>query len=137
MTKVAMIAFEAQMKHLGVDLKSVFGQDVLAQLDNDNMKQQHPFILQFKNVWADNGDVISQHYAGTGSVISNVTRTGKESFLGLLDHGFKTVSRFYIGNFEDSVKQEVIDIILGQHTETVNGIRLISASFYGNVLFSF
>ena len=117
MTKVAMLAFESQMRHLGVDLKAVFGQDVLAQLDNDNPKQQHPFILQFKNVWADNGDIISQHYAGTGSVISNVTRTGKESLMGMIDHGIKSMSRFYIGNFEDSVKQEVIDIILGQHTE--------------------
>lgn len=121
MTKVAMIAFESQMKHLGVDLKSVFGQDVLSQLDNDNLKQQHPFILQFKNVWADNGDVISWHYSGTGSVISAVTRTGKENLLGMIDHYSKSVSRLYIGNFEDTVKQEVIDIILGQHTETVNG----------------
>ena len=121
MTKVAMMAFECQMKHLGVDLKAVFGQDALAQLDNDNVKQQHPFILQFKNVWADNGDVISQHYAGTGSVISQVTRTGKEGFFGMIDHYSKTLGRFYIGNFEDSVKQEVIDILLGQHTETVNG----------------
>lgn len=121
MTKVAMLVFEVQMRHLGVDLKTVFGQDVLAQLDNDNPKQQHPFILQYKNVWADNGDVISWHYAGTGSVISNVTRTGKETFLGMLDHGMKSMTRFYIGNFEDSIKQECVDILLGQHTETVNG----------------
>ena len=109
------------MKQLGVDLESTFGQDVLAQADNDNPKQQHPFIIKFKNIWADNGDLISMHYAGTGSVISGVTRTGKRNFFGLLDHGMKTLNRFYIGNFEDQIKQESIDILLGQHTETVNG----------------
>jgi hypothetical protein len=119
-TKLAIVTFDAQMRQLGVDLVSTFGQDVLSQLDNDNPKQQHPFIMKFKNVWADNGDLISMHYAGTGSVISGVTRTGKRNFLGLLDHASKTLNRFYIGNFEDQIKQECIDILLGQHTETTN-----------------
>lgn len=109
------------MKQLGVDLLSTFGQDVLTHMDNDNPKQQHPFMLAFKNIWADNGDVISIHYAGTGSVISTVTRTGKKDFFGMIDHASKTISRFYIGNFEDQVKQEAIDMLLGQHTESING----------------
>jgi hypothetical protein len=109
------------MKQLGVDLLSTFGQDVLTHMDNDNQKQQHPFMLAFKNIWADNGDVISIHYAGTGSVISTVTRTGKKDFFGMIDHASKTISRFYIGNFEDQVKQEAIDMLLGQHTESING----------------
>lgn len=113
------------MKQLGVDLLSTFGQDVLTHMDNDNPKQQHPFMLQFKNIWADNGDVISIHYAGTGSVISTVTRTGKKDFFGMIDHASKTISRFYIGNFEDQVKQEAIDMLLGQHTESINGKDLI------------
>jgi len=120
--KVAMVIFDAIMRQLGVDLQATFGQDVLSQLDNDNPKQQHPFIIQFKNLWADNGDMISMHYAGTGSVISTVTRTGKKDFFGMLDHASKTITRFYVGNLsnEDLVKQECIDMLLGQHTESVN-----------------
>jgi len=30
-----------------------------------------------KNMWADNGDVISRQYAGTSSTITSVTKTGK------------------------------------------------------------
>ncbi len=109
------------MKHLGVDLSTVFGMDVLSAMDNHNPKNQHVFMLNFKTLWADNGDYISKHYAGTGSVISSVTRTGKQGVFGLFDHMGKTLNRFYIGNFEDQIKQECIDIMLGQHTETVNG----------------
>lgn len=77
-------------------------------------KKSHPFIYNFKNVWADNGDFISIHYAGTGSTTSNVTRTGKGGFLNMLDHGMKSIERFYVNNFEDHLKQEGIDLLLGQ-----------------------
>ena len=38
-----------------------------------------------KNLWADNGDTISKQYAGTGSTITSVTKTGKQGFLGKID----------------------------------------------------
>ena len=38
-----------------------------------------------KNMWADNGDIISKQYAGTGSTITSVTKTGKQGFLGKID----------------------------------------------------
>ena len=77
-------------------------------------KRSHPFIYNFKNAWADNGDFISIHYAGTGSTTSNVTRTGKGGFMNMLDHGMKSIERFYVNNFEDHLKQEGIDLLLGQ-----------------------
>lgn len=30
-----------------------------------------------KNMWAENGDMISKQYAGTSSTITSVTKTGK------------------------------------------------------------
>ena len=33
-----------------------------------------------------------------------MTRTGKSDFLGLIDHGIKSIGRFYIQNFEDNYK---------------------------------
>lgn len=79
----------------------------------------HPFVYNFKNIWADNGDYISILYAGTGSTISNVTRSGKAGFLNMLDHGLKSIERFYVNNFEDHLKQEAIDLILGENTDEI------------------
>lgn len=120
MTKVAALMFNNQMKCLGIDLTQIFGEDILLQLDNNNINTNHIFIQNFKNIWADNGDYISKFYTGTGSTHTNITRSGKRDFFGLIDHGMKSVGRFYKQNFEDNYKQEAIDIILGQHTETVN-----------------
>lgn len=38
-----------------------------------------------KNMWADNGDILSKQYAGTSSTITSVTKTGKQGILGKLD----------------------------------------------------
>jgi hypothetical protein len=53
------------------------------------------FIINLKNIWADNGDTISKHYTGTGSTHTNVTRTGKRDLIGMMDHGLKSLNRFY------------------------------------------
>ena len=45
---------------------------------------------------------VSKHYTGTGSTHTNVTRTGKRDFLGFIDHGMKSLGRFYFQNFEDN-----------------------------------
>lgn len=122
-TKIGAAVFEEMMLRLGLDTKSlIFGQSLLTMLDLDTTKQPlHPFITEFKHRWADNGDLISWHYAGTGSVMTSVTRSGRETIFGKLDHSMKSVTRFYVGNFEDSGKQEAIDIVLGEHTDHVNG----------------
>jgi len=109
------------MQQLKVNLANVFGQEPLYEVDNNNPNLQHNFIVSFKNLWAQNADFISMHYAGTGSVISGVTKTGKRTLMGLIDHGMKSINRFYVGNFEDQIKQNCIDLLLGQHTETING----------------
>jgi len=40
--------------------------------------------------------MISYHYTGTGSTHTNITRTGKRDIKGLIDHGKKTIGRFYM-----------------------------------------
>jgi len=72
-------------------------------------------VYYFKNAWADNGDYLSVHYAGTGSTTSKVTRTSKVGFFNMLDHGMKSIERFYINNFEDHIKQGAINLVLGQN----------------------
>jgi hypothetical protein len=125
MTKVAALMFNCQMKHLGVDLSQEFGEEILTHMDNNNIKENHIFIQNFKNIWADNGDYISKFYTGTGSTHTNITRSGKRDIFGLIDHGMKSLGRFYKQNFEDNYKQQAIDMILGQHTETVNSTNFI------------
>jgi hypothetical protein len=39
--------------------------------------------------------MISKHYTGTGSTHTNVTRTGKRDYKGMMDHTYKTCKRFY------------------------------------------
>lgn len=66
----------------------------------------------FKNMWADNGDALSEQYTGTGSTISNVTREGKRGLKGMISHGLKTLNRFYNANVEDANRQKGIDFLL-------------------------
>lgn len=48
--------------------------------------------------------MISKHYTGTGSTHTDVTKKGSRDIMGLLQHGYKSISRFYLQNFEDNVK---------------------------------
>ena len=68
-----------------------------------------------KNMWAENGDVISKQYAGTGSTITSVTKTGKQGFMGKIDQMRMGVERFLKNNIEDGHKHECIKISVNQH----------------------
>jgi hypothetical protein len=46
-------------------------------LDELNKKVLPEFIVLYKNIWADNGDQLSQLYAGTDCITSELTREGK------------------------------------------------------------
>ncbi len=83
-------------------------------IDFRDFKNTHPLMQIFRNLWADNGDIISVQYSGTSSCITSVTKNGKHGVLGLLQHGFVTLSREYQRNFEDAFKQKCIEIFLNQ-----------------------
>ena len=78
------------------------------------------FLSSFRRLWADNGDAISKIYAGTGATTSSVTRKGNKSTItSFFDHGLKTISRFYLNNFDDDFKQEAIDILLAKKSTSI------------------
>lgn len=79
--------------------------------DYDTMQGSRGLLREFKNLWADNGDMLSRQYTGVGSVHSSVTRTGKKGISGLLDHGVKTIGRFI--NSARIDQQESIETVLG------------------------
>lgn len=71
-------------------------------------------IAKHSHLWAENGDGLSKIYAGTGALKSAFTRTGKVTFMNVLSDATRSVNRFYINNFQDKARQEVIDQLLGK-----------------------
>mmetsp|Transcript_32059 Transcript_32059/g.31779 ORF Transcript_32059/g.31779 Transcript_32059/m.31779 type:complete len:151 (+) Transcript_32059:1123-1575(+) len=86
----------------------VAGYDFNLRLDDGS----NNFVKSFKHLWADNGDILSMQYTGTGSTISSVTREGKQGIKGLISSGIKSIGRFYNANVQDAVRQQSIDAVL-------------------------
>lgn len=63
------------------------------------------FNSLFKNVWADNADLVSIQYSGTGALKTDFTRTGKRSIQGAIQDGINSVMRYYKNNFTDGFRQ--------------------------------
>lgn len=110
-TRIAWRMIEIQLAYAGVNIESVLGYRFIT-----NEKEKGHFLLEkFKNIWAEMGDYISIQYAGSASTITSITKHGKHGFFGLLQHGIATITRFYQGSFEDSFKQNVMELFLQKH----------------------
>ena len=74
-----------------------------------------PFANMYRSLWADNADALSKQYTGTGSTESFAVRKGKLSYMTILDHGMKSISRVIrdLRN-QDLDKQLAIHCILGE-----------------------
>lgn len=118
-SKMGYEVIGAILERCGFNLESVLGKATVTRATR-SMASSNMFIMNLKNAWADNGDAISRHYTGTGSTHTNVTRTGKRDLKGVMNHGLKSLYRFYKQYMEDNYKQEVIDLLVGQHTPTIN-----------------
>ncbi|CAG8508862.1 9469_t:CDS:10 [Ambispora gerdemannii] len=77
-------------------------------------RQLDTIFYSHSHLWAENGDSLSKIYAGTGALKSEFTRSGKITLAGVIGDASKSVNRFYINNFQDKSKQEVIDLLLGK-----------------------
>jgi hypothetical protein len=73
MSKISAYMFENIMAHLSVDLSKILEGNLNIHLDQ-NSKNIHPFVTNFKNIWCDNGDYLSKHYCGTGATTTAVLR---------------------------------------------------------------
>lgn len=71
-------------------------------------------------MWADNADVISIQYSGTGALKTDFTRTGKRTVLGALKDGYHSLSRYYKNNLTDGFRQDAIDLFLGNYRVDTN-----------------
>ncbi|KAF2454275.1 phosphoinositide phosphatase-like protein [Lineolata rhizophorae] len=73
------------------------------------------FESLFRNVWADNADVVSRAYSGTGALKTDFTRTGKRTRAGALRDLTNSVTRYVLNNFGDGPRQDAFDLFLGAH----------------------
>eukprot|EP01038_Epipyxis_sp_PR26KG_P004164 gene4164-5928_t len=73
------------------------------------------FEKTFKSVWANNADAMSLGYAGTGALKVDFTKTGKRTYKGMFNDGVNSCMRYYINNFTDGIKQDSIDLLLGNY----------------------
>ncbi len=85
------------------------------------------FEYLFRNVWADNADVVSKSYSGTGALKTDFTRTGNRTRLGMLRDLQASLTRYAQNNFADGPKQDGYDLFLGTFlpaSATVGNMRL-------------
>ncbi|KAK2074057.1 hypothetical protein P8C59_008294 [Phyllachora maydis] len=73
------------------------------------------FEFLFRNLWADNADVVSRAYAGTGAMKTDLTRLGKRTKAGALHDGNVSVTRYLRNNFLDGPRQDAFDLFLGAY----------------------
>jgi len=77
---------------------------------------QHPVLeFLFKGVWADNGDMVSVEYSGTGALKSDFTRTGKRTMTGVMRDGYNSGIRYIKNNFVDGYRQDAMEVFLGNY----------------------
>lgn len=80
------------------------------------------FELLFRNMWADNADVVSKSYSGTGAMKTDLTRLGKRTKAGALQDGNVAVTRYWRNNFLDGPRQDAFDLFLGAYQPPAGGI---------------
>ena len=64
-------------------------------------------IFSFK-VWADNADMISLQYSGTGALKTDFTRTGKRTKAGIMQDSSNSMTRYVLNNFADGFRQVIL-----------------------------
>eukprot|EP01132_Coremiostelium_polycephalum_P006116 gene6116-7621_t len=81
---------------------------------NERIEDHTEFESQFKHIWADNADVMSEQYTGTVALKTDFTRFGKRSVKGTMTDGVNSVRRYINRSFKDDEKQMAIDLFLGK-----------------------
>lgn len=81
----------------------------------ENANDDREFEDLFRNIWADNADVVSKSYSGTGALKTDFTRTGKRTRAGALQDLRNSITRYLRNNFMDGPRQDGFDVFLGTY----------------------
>lgn len=76
----------------------------------------------FRNVWADNADVVSNSYSGTGALKTDYTRTGNRTRAGVAQDFNNSATRYVKNNFLDGPRQDSFDLFLGAYLPPASGV---------------
>ncbi|CAK7343888.1 unnamed protein product [Dovyalis caffra] len=75
---------------------------------------------KFRTLWAEQGDEVSLEYAGTHALKGDLVRYGKQTIGGIIKDGMSALSRYYLNNFQDGVRQDALDLISGRYSVNRN-----------------
>ncbi|KAL6902313.1 hypothetical protein ACP4OV_005189 [Aristida adscensionis] len=70
----------------------------------------------FKKLWVEHGDELSLEYAGSYALKGDLVRYGRQTLPGLIKDGMSALSRYYLNNFHDGMRQDALDLISGYYT---------------------
>ncbi|KNA23363.1 hypothetical protein SOVF_025480 [Spinacia oleracea] len=82
----------------------------------DAISTCHEEFDKYKILWVEQGDELSLEYTGTHALKRDLVRYGKRTFAGFITDGMSAVSRYYLNNFQDGVRQDAIDLISGHYS---------------------
>ncbi|KAF7825526.1 phosphoinositide phosphatase SAC8 isoform X1 [Senna tora] len=102
-------------KSLNQQLQSI---GILAPSECISMFEEE--YVKFRTVWAEQGDEISLEYAGTHALKGDLVRYGKQTVTGIIKDGMSALSRYYLNNFHDGIRQDALDLISGRYTVSRN-----------------
>lgn len=79
------------------------------------------FRVLFRNMWADNADVVSKSYSGTGALKTDFTRTGERTRAGMAQDFKNSLTRYVKNNLGDGPRQDGFDLFLGAYLPSTSG----------------
>ena len=81
--------------------------------ENDKIIDNKQLNSMFVNLWADNGNQMSNEYTGTNALKNDITRTGKRMKSGYYYDGKYSIMRYVINNFFDGETVDNMNVFLG------------------------
>ncbi|KAF2501056.1 phosphoinositide phosphatase-like protein [Lophium mytilinum] len=111
-------------------VQSMLGRYILSRMlidvgiitEGENAEDDAAFEFLFRNMWADNADVVSKSYSGTGALKTDFTRTGQRTKAGMLQDLNNSITRYVKNNFMDGPRQDGFDLFLGTYLPSDSGI---------------
>ncbi|KIW72220.1 hypothetical protein PV04_00430 [Phialophora macrospora] len=97
-------------------------QDVGILQPGERAQDDREFEYLFRNIWADNADVVSKSYTGTGALKTDFTRTGNRTKAGALQDLQNSCTRYIRNNFLDGPRQDGFDLFLGTYLPSTYGV---------------
>ena len=97
-------------------------QDIGVLRPGESADDDATFKDLFRNIWADNADVVSKSYSGTGALKTDFTRTGERTRAGMVQDLNNSITRYVKNNFGDGPRQDGFDLFLGAYLPDTSNI---------------